>query len=73
MGLALGYLQVEQSAVAIKEVFGKYDDVHEPGFHCVPWFFGPQIAGYLCIILAQLSFLTKYFIFHPFLSAYLNS
>ncbi|KHN13487.1 Hypersensitive-induced response protein 2 isoform B [Glycine soja] len=37
MGLALGCLQVEQSTVAIKEVFGKHDDGLEPGFHCVPW------------------------------------
>ncbi|XP_047176152.1 hypersensitive-induced response protein 1-like [Vigna umbellata] len=54
MGLALGCLQVEQSTVAIKEVFGKYDDVLEPGFHCVPWFFGTQIAGYLSLRLQQL-------------------
>ncbi|KAK7348564.1 hypothetical protein VNO80_23122 [Phaseolus coccineus] len=54
MGLALGCLQVEQSTVAIKEVFGKYDDVLEPGFHCVPWFFGTQIAGYLSLRVQQL-------------------
>ncbi|QCD82718.1 membrane protease subunit HflK [Vigna unguiculata] len=54
MGLALGCLQVEQSTVAIKEIFGKYDDVLQPGFHCVPWFFGTQIAGYLSLRVQQL-------------------
>ncbi|CAJ1939930.1 unnamed protein product [Sphenostylis stenocarpa] len=54
MGLALGCLQVEQSTVAIKEVFGKFDDVLEPGFHCVPWFFGTQVAGYLTLRVQQL-------------------
>ncbi|KAK7342114.1 hypothetical protein VNO80_25057 [Phaseolus coccineus] len=54
MGLALGCLQVEQSTVAIKEVFGKYDDMLEPGFHCVPWLFCTQIAGYLSLRVQQL-------------------
>ncbi|XP_058747521.1 hypersensitive-induced response protein 1-like [Vicia villosa] len=54
MGLALGCLQVEQSTVAIREVFGKYEDVLEPGCHCVPWFMGRQIAGYLSLRVQQL-------------------
>ncbi|CAL0313150.1 hypothetical protein TanjilG_15366 [Lupinus angustifolius] len=54
MGLVLGCLQVDQSTVAIKEVFGKYDDVLQPGCHCVPWFFGNQIAGYLSLRVQQL-------------------
>ncbi|TKY58800.1 Hypersensitive-induced response protein 1 [Spatholobus suberectus] len=54
MGLALGCLQVEQSTVAVKEVFGRYDDVLEPGCHCVPWFFGTQVAGYLSLRVQQL-------------------
>ncbi|KAL5177735.1 Hypersensitive-induced response protein 2 [Glycine soja] len=54
MGLALGCLQVEQSTVAIKEVFGKHDDGLEPGFHCVPWFFCTQVAGYLSLRVQQL-------------------
>ncbi|XP_054808511.1 hypersensitive-induced response protein 1 [Prosopis cineraria] len=54
MGLALGCLQVDQSTVAIKEVFGKFDDVLEPGCHCVPWFFGSQVAGYLSLRVQQL-------------------
>ncbi|WJX28326.1 hypothetical protein P8452_17063 [Trifolium repens] len=46
MGLALGCLQVEQSkiairassikTIAIREVFGKYEDVLVPGCHYVP-------------------------------------
>ncbi|KAK7362180.1 hypothetical protein VNO77_04284 [Canavalia gladiata] len=54
MGLVLGCLQVDQSTVAIKEVFGRYDDVLEPGCHCVPWFFGTQVAGYLSLRVQQL-------------------
>lgn len=54
MGLALGCLQVEQSTVAIREVFGRYEDVLEPGCHCVPWFMGRQIAGYLSLRVQQL-------------------
>ncbi|CAJ2656896.1 unnamed protein product [Trifolium pratense] len=54
MGLALGCLQVEQSTIAIREVFGKYEDVLEPGCHCVPWCMGRQIAGYLSLRVQQL-------------------
>lgn len=54
MGLALGCLQVDQSTVAVKEVFGKFDDVLEPGCHFVPWFFGHQVAGYLSLRVQQL-------------------
>ncbi|WJX88021.1 HIR complex subunit [Trifolium repens] len=54
MGLALGCLQVEQSTIAIREVFGKYEDVLEPGCHCVPWCMGKQIAGYLSLRVQQL-------------------
>ncbi|KAK4261174.1 hypothetical protein QN277_004211 [Acacia crassicarpa] len=54
MGLAFGCLQVDQSTVAIKENFGKFDDVLEPGCHCVPWFFGSQVAGYLSLRVQQL-------------------
>ena len=54
MGLALGCLQVEQSTIAIREIFGKYDDVLEPGCHCVPWCMGSQIAGYLSLRVQQL-------------------
>ncbi|KAK2381075.1 hypersensitive-induced response protein [Trifolium repens] len=53
MGLALGCLQVEQSTIAIRafsiktiairEVFGKYEDVLVPGCHYVPWCMGRQI------------------------------
>ena len=36
MGQALGCIQVDQSTVAIKETFWKFDDVLEPGCHCLP-------------------------------------
>ncbi|XP_057959492.1 hypersensitive-induced response protein 1-like [Malania oleifera] len=54
MGQAFGCIQVEQSTVVVKEHFGKFDDVLEPGCHCMPWFFGYQAAGYLSLRIQQL-------------------
>ncbi|CAI9092720.1 OLC1v1028041C1 [Oldenlandia corymbosa var. corymbosa] len=54
MGQALGCIQVDQSKVAIKENFGKFNDVLEPGFHCMPWCIGSQVAGYLTLRVQQL-------------------
>ncbi|KAL4195585.1 hypothetical protein AMTRI_Chr05g65390 [Amborella trichopoda] len=47
-------IQVDQSTVAIKERFGRFDDVLEPGCHCMPWFLGSQLAGHLTLRLQQL-------------------
>ena len=47
-------IQVDQSTVAIKERFGKFDEVLEPGCHCLPWFLGSQMAGHLSLRLQQL-------------------
>ncbi|MBA0772960.1 hypothetical protein Gotri_008271 [Gossypium trilobum] len=54
MGQALGCIQVEQSTVAITEAFGKFDDVLQPGCHCLPWCFGKQAAGTLSLRVQQL-------------------
>lgn len=54
MGQSLCCLQVDQSNVAIKESFGKFDEVLEPGCHCVPWVLGRQVAGYLSLRVQQL-------------------
>ncbi|CAA7031887.1 unnamed protein product [Microthlaspi erraticum] len=54
MGQVLGCVQVDQSTVAIKETFGKFDDVLEPGCHCLPWCLGSQIAGHLSLRVQQL-------------------
>ncbi|KAH9603739.1 hypothetical protein KSS87_021640 [Heliosperma pusillum] len=54
MGNLLCCVQVDQSTVAIKESFGKYNDMLEPGCHCVPWFLGQQIAGKLTLRVQQL-------------------
>ncbi|CAI9092726.1 OLC1v1028047C1 [Oldenlandia corymbosa var. corymbosa] len=54
MGQALGCIQVDQSKVAIKENFGKFNDVLEPGCHCMPWCLGSQVAGYLTLRVQQL-------------------
>ncbi|GMP28976.1 hypothetical protein CsSME_00004290 [Camellia sinensis var. sinensis] len=47
-------IQVDQSTVAVREHFGKFDDVLEPGCHCVPWYFGYKLAGKLSLRLQQL-------------------
>lgn len=54
MGQALGCVQVDQSTVAIKEHFGKFDQVLEPGCHCLPWCCGYQVAGELSLRVQQL-------------------
>jgi regulator of protease activity HflC (stomatin/prohibitin superfamily) len=54
MGQILGLVQVDQSTVAIKETFGKFNEVLEPGCHFLPWCIGQQIAGYLSLRVRQL-------------------
>uniref|UniRef100_A0A803ML28 Band 7 domain-containing protein n=1 Tax=Chenopodium quinoa TaxID=63459 RepID=A0A803ML28_CHEQI len=54
MGNLFCCVQVDQSTVAIKGNFGKFDDVLGPGCHCVPWFIGDQIAGKLSLRVQQL-------------------
>lgn len=54
MGQALCCIQVDQSYVAVKESFGKFDEVLSPGCHCLPWILGKQIAGYLSLRVQQL-------------------
>ncbi|KAG7021501.1 Hypersensitive-induced response protein-like protein 1, partial [Cucurbita argyrosperma subsp. argyrosperma] len=54
MGNLFCCVQVDQSTVAIRERFGKYEEVLEPGCHCLPWFLGAQVAGSLSLRLQQL-------------------
>ncbi|KAI5558777.1 hypothetical protein POPTR_017G078100v4 [Populus trichocarpa] len=54
MGNLLGCVKVDQSTVVIKERFGKFNEVLEPGCHCMPWFLGSQVAGHLTLRLQQL-------------------
>uniref|UniRef100_A0A0D6QR50 Band 7 domain-containing protein n=1 Tax=Araucaria cunninghamii TaxID=56994 RepID=A0A0D6QR50_ARACU len=54
MGQMFCCVQVDQSTVAITERFGKFEDVLEPGCHCVPWIFGTQIGGHLSLRLQKL-------------------
>uniref|UniRef100_A0A0E0PS22 Band 7 domain-containing protein n=1 Tax=Oryza rufipogon TaxID=4529 RepID=A0A0E0PS22_ORYRU len=54
MGNLFCCVQVDQSTVAIREQFGKFDAVLEPGCHCLPWFAGKRIAGHLTLRLQQL-------------------
>jgi regulator of protease activity HflC (stomatin/prohibitin superfamily) len=46
---------VDQSTVAIKESFGKFDEVLEPGCHYMPWCIGKRVAGYLSLRVQQLN------------------
>ncbi|XP_071693159.1 hypersensitive-induced response protein-like protein 1 [Rutidosis leptorrhynchoides] len=54
MGNLFCFYQVNQSKVAIKRSFGKFEDVLEPGCHCVPWVCGKEIAGKLTLRIQQL-------------------
>lgn len=54
MGQSFGCIQVDQSNVAVRETFGKFDRVLEPGCHCLPWCLGSNIAGYLSLRIQQL-------------------
>ncbi|KAL9259561.1 Hypersensitive-induced response protein 1-like protein [Drosera capensis] len=54
MGNLLGCIQVDQSTVAIKEKFGKYEEVLDPGCHFMPWCLGNRVAGFLSLRVQQL-------------------
>ncbi|KAK7837882.1 hypersensitive-induced response protein 1 [Quercus suber] len=54
MGNLLCCVQVDQSTVAIKEKFGKFEEVLEPGCHFLPWCLGSQLSGHLTLRLQQL-------------------
>ncbi|XP_047314740.1 hypersensitive-induced response protein 1-like [Impatiens glandulifera] len=54
MGQALCCVQVDQSTVAVKEQFGRFDDILSPGCHCLPWCLGYQLAGTLSLRVQQI-------------------
>lgn len=54
MGQTLGCIQVDQSTVAIRETFGKFDAVLDPGCHLMLWCIGKQSAGILSLRVQQL-------------------
>ncbi|KAK1373328.1 Hypersensitive-induced response protein 1 [Heracleum sosnowskyi] len=54
MGNLLCCVQVDQSTVAIKEQFGKFSDVLDPGCHCLPLCLGYRVAGNLSLRVQQL-------------------
>ncbi|PKI63207.1 hypothetical protein CRG98_016392, partial [Punica granatum] len=54
MGNLFCCVKVDQSTVAIKEQFGKFDDILQPGCHCLPWILGSQLAGHLTLRVQQL-------------------
>ncbi|CAN8269779.1 unnamed protein product [Cochlearia groenlandica] len=54
MGNLLCCVLVKQSDVAIKERFGKFEKVLNPGLKFVPWIIGDYVAGHLTLRLQQL-------------------
>ncbi|CAN6318235.1 unnamed protein product [Urochloa humidicola] len=48
------FVQVDQSTVGIKERFGKFEEVLNPGCHFMPWIIGKRITGQLTLRLRQL-------------------
>lgn len=55
MGQVFGCVQVGQSTVAVKERFGKFEDVIDPGCHCLPWCLGYKVAGELSLRVQQIN------------------
>lgn len=76
MGNLFCCVQVDQSTVAMKERFGKFEKVLEPGCHCMPWFLGSQVAGQLSLRLQQLDVRcetkTKVYLFDLMLKKIMN-
>ncbi|XP_030545454.2 hypersensitive-induced reaction 1 protein-like [Rhodamnia argentea] len=54
MGNRCCCIQVNRSTVAVKERFGKFDEVLQPGCHFVPRILGYKIAGHLSLRSYQL-------------------
>jgi len=54
MGQTFCCIQVDQSKVAMTEKFGRFNDVLEPGCHCLPWIFGYKVAGHLSLRVQKL-------------------
>ncbi|XP_056162463.1 hypersensitive-induced response protein 1-like isoform X2 [Syzygium oleosum] len=54
MGNLFCCIQVDQSTVAFKERFGKFEEVLQPGCHFLPWILGYRRAGKLSLRLQQL-------------------
>lgn len=54
MGQACGCMQVEQATVGIKERWGKFESVLDPGCHLVDWCFGSYVVGTLSLRVQQL-------------------
>ena len=54
MGQVFGCVRVKQSKVAVREHFGKFDGVLQPGCHCLPWCFGYEVAGELSLRVQQI-------------------
>jgi len=53
------FVQVNQSTVGIKERFGKFEEVLNPGCHFMPWIIGNRVTGQLTLRLRQLRCETK--------------
>ncbi|KAH0890792.1 hypothetical protein HID58_053221 [Brassica napus] len=51
MGNLLCCVLVKQSDVAIKERFGKFEKVLNPGLQFVPWVIGDYVAGHLTLLI----------------------
>ncbi|KAL0372196.1 UNVERIFIED_CONTAM: Hypersensitive-induced response protein 2 [Sesamum calycinum] len=45
MGEALCCVPLDRSTVAVTKHFGRFNDILEPGFHCLPFSLGYQLAG----------------------------
>eukprot|EP00249_Psilotum_nudum_P008573 c21372_g1_i1 orf=538-1407(-) len=54
MGQTCCCMQIDQATVGIKERWGKFEEVLDPGCHVVNWCFGSSIVGLLSLRVQQL-------------------
>lgn len=47
-------VQVNQATLGVKERWGRYRKILEPGCHCVPWVFGSRVRGLLSMRVQQM-------------------
>lgn len=47
-------MQINQASVGVRENWGSYQEVLEPGCHCVNWCFGSKVAGLLSMRVQQM-------------------
>lgn len=54
MGQSCCCMQIDQASVGVRERWGKFEEVLDPGCHCVNWCCGSSVSGTLSLRVQQL-------------------